>query len=58
MNPNADFCGMLKSSHSTTIRFPPGGANVPLLRFSSLPSMTSCSELLEVCAEKFTTQLA
>ena len=32
---------------------PRPGANVPLLRFSSLPSMTSYSELLEVCAEKF-----
>lgn len=45
MNPNTDFCGMLRSSMKATRRLPPTGANTPLLRFSSLPSMVSCSRL-------------
>mmetsp|Transcript_29261 Transcript_29261/g.72382 ORF Transcript_29261/g.72382 Transcript_29261/m.72382 type:complete len:216 (-) Transcript_29261:1455-2102(-) len=52
MNPNWLFCGMLKSSIYTTIFLPPAGANTPLERFSSLPSMVFCRLLDEVWALK------
>ena len=57
MNPKVDFCGMLKSSMKHRSFLPPGGANTPLVRFSSFPSMVSWSELLLVCAEKLTIML-
>mmetsp|Transcript_5801 Transcript_5801/g.17738 ORF Transcript_5801/g.17738 Transcript_5801/m.17738 type:complete len:208 (-) Transcript_5801:2430-3053(-) len=54
-NPNVDFCGMLRSSMKVTSFLPPTGANTPFVRFSSLPSIVSCSELDDVCAEKLMT---
>ena len=39
--PNGDFCGMLRSSMKATSFLPPMGANTPLVRFSSLPSIVS-----------------
>lgn len=41
MKPNADFCGMFRSSMKATRRLPPTGANTPLLLFSNRPSIVS-----------------
>ena len=58
MKPNTLFLGMLKSSMKQTSFLPPAGANTPLVRFSSLPSIVSCRLLLLVCALKLITMLA
>mmetsp|Transcript_14243 Transcript_14243/g.38601 ORF Transcript_14243/g.38601 Transcript_14243/m.38601 type:complete len:247 (-) Transcript_14243:4044-4784(-) len=52
MNPNLDFWGMFRSSMKATSFLPPAGANTPLVRFSSRPSIVSCRELEVVCALK------
>mmetsp|Transcript_35163 Transcript_35163/g.59244 ORF Transcript_35163/g.59244 Transcript_35163/m.59244 type:complete len:214 (+) Transcript_35163:1073-1714(+) len=56
--PKTDLAGMLKSSMKHRSFLPPIGANTPFVRFSSLPSMVTCSELDVVCADMLITMAA